>query len=208
MFTGLIRAVGLLRATAVQDGGRRLTLDLGGLDPAIGASVAVDGVCLTVTVRSGPEAGFDAVAETLARSTLGAKRPGARLNLESALRVGDPLDGHWVLGHVDATARLLEIRPEGAGWRYFFSLPAELRALVAEKGSIAVDGVSLTVASVAAERFAVAVIPHTREKTTLGGMRPGDEVNLEADPLARYAARRAEVAGGGLTAERLRDLGY
>lgn len=210
MFTGLIHAVGVLKALRPNGEGLRLDIDVGGLavEPAIGASVAVNGVCLTVTALAGHVAGFDAVAETVSRSTLGALRVGARVNLEPALRVGDPLDGHWVLGHVDATGEVLGVTPRGESEVWRFSLPSALAPLVAVKGSIAVDGISLTVAEVGAGWFSVSVIPHTRSMTTLADRRVGDAVNLEADVLARYLARLGSAGSGGVSLSFLRENGF
>lgn len=210
MFTGLIQAQGTLSTAHATGQGLRLTIDVGGLasPPAIGASIAVNGVCLTVTALAGGLATFDAVAETVARSTLGSLRPGARVNLEPALRVGDPLDGHWVLGHVDATGEVLGVTPRGESAIWRFSLPPLLAPLVAEKGSIAVDGISLTVAEVGAGWFSVSVIPHTRSMTTLAERGVGDAVNLEADVVARYLARLGEARGGGMSVSFLRENGF
>ncbi|MCX7934855.1 MAG: riboflavin synthase [Planctomycetota bacterium] len=211
MFTGLVKAIGVLRAIAPRGHSRRLTVDVSGLpqQPAIGESVAISGVCLTAIASQGGEAVFDAVEETVARTTLANLQPSARVNLEPALRLGDPLDGHIVLGHVDAVARVLAVRQLPGSWEFRFSLPTAIAPLVAAKGSIAVDGVSLTVVEAGSDYFTVAVIPHTFQVTTLGERRPGDLVNLEADVLARYAARWQEMRGAaGLSAERLRASGF
>ncbi len=209
MFTGLIRALGIVAASAPQGGGRAFSVDVSGLEarPKSGASIAVSGVCLTVTRTEGAVATFDAVAETIDRTTLGALRVGATVNLEPSLRVGDPLDGHIVLGHVDAVSTVREIRTLPESWVFIFSLPELLRPLVAEKGSIAVDGVSLTVTAAGRDSFAVSVIPETYNRTTLGRAAVGARVNLEADVFARYAARRAD-AERGLTEDFLRAHGF
>lgn len=190
MFTGLIRHLGTLESRSSRSGGARLRIASPApvLDRAEeGASIAVNGCCLTAVVRDGRAWEADLSEETLAKTTLGQLRTGAKLHLEPALRVGDPLDGHLMLGHVDASGAL-QSRPAGEGvWR--FSMPADLAPLVAEKGSIAVDGVSLTVVDAGADFFTVALIPETVLRTAFADMRPGDPVNLEADPLARYAAR-------------------
>lgn len=210
MFTGLIHARGAVSFARSTGTGLRLGIDITGLatPPAIGASIAVNGVCLTVTDLQAGTASFDAVAETVARSTLGGLRPGMRVNLEPALRVGDPLDGHWVLGHVDATGTVLGIAPCGEGEVWRFSLPVFLAPLVAEKGSVTVDGISLTVAAVGAGWFSVSVIPHTRSMTTLADRGVGEAVNLEADVLARYVARMGSVRGGGMSVSFLRENGF
>jgi len=209
MFTGLVRGMGRVTAAAPFGQGRRISVDVAslGAPPAVGASIAVSGVCLTVTSVQGSVAAFDAVRETVERSTLGSLPVGAAVNLEPALRAGDPLDGHFVLGHVDAVASLQAIqeRPESRVLR--FSLPAAVRAFVAGKGSIAVDGISLTVVEATSECFTVSIIPHTYGMTTLGRAAVGDRVNLEADVLARYAVR-AQDAAPALSEAFLRDHGF
>jgi riboflavin synthase len=156
----------------------------------VGDSVAVNGVCLTVVravrIPGGQRVEFDLSEETLRRTTLGEWGPGRSVNLERALRMGDPLGGHMVQGHVDAVGRLISRRSKD-GWSLFtFSFPAELRDYLVHKGSVAVDGISLTLLEPARGRFGVAVIPHTERVTTLGATRAGDAVNLETDPLAKH----------------------
>jgi riboflavin synthase len=187
MFTGLVREVG----TVVVFDGSRLAIEAPGTarDAAVGDSVAIDGVCLTVVDGDGGRLSFDAVPETLARTSLGSLVPGARVNLEPALRAGDALGGHYVQGHVDGVGRVRGVAPEGDGKRIWFDAPAELLRYVVEKGSIAVQGTSLTVAAVDDRGFAVALIPHTLEATTLGALGEGDRVNLEADVLAKYVEK-------------------
>lgn len=164
--------------------------------------MCVSGVCLTA-IEAGRGLVADLSSETMQRSTLGAFRPGGRVNLERALRYGDRLSGHFVLGHVDGRATLLDLSRAGNSWRYRFSIPRGLSRLIVEKGSVALDGVSLTVSGRQRAEFEVAVIPETRRKTTLGAMEPGDVVNLEADVFARYGARgwrralRSADRGGG-----------
>jgi riboflavin synthase len=153
----------------------------------IGDSVAVNGVCLTVVAFDAATMRFDVVPETVARTGLGTLRPGDRLNVELSLRLGDRLGGHLVYGHVDASASILAKEPEGQGFRLHVVLPDALAPFIVEKGYVAVDGVSLTVASVTPERFTIALIPETARRTTLGSKGPGDRVNLEVDPVARYA---------------------
>jgi len=150
-----------------------------------GDSVAVDGVCLTVVENGGGRLAFDVVPETLER----AKPFRDRVNLEPALRAGEPLGGHYVQGHVDGVATVAAVRPEGDGARLAVAVPEGLRRYLVEKGSVAVDGVSLTVAALTAEGFEVALVPHTLAETTLGARRAGDPVNLEADVLAKYVER-------------------
>jgi riboflavin synthase len=175
----------------VQERGRVASFDRGRLvvesaiDAAIGDSVAVDGVCLTVTDNDDGRLAFDVLVETERR----AKPFGAEVNLEAALRAGDPLGGHYVQGHVDAIGTVRSLEPEGDGRRVWFDVPAETLRYLVEKGSITVDGVSLTVAELDERGFAVALVQHTLEVTTLGGLAPGDTVNLETDVLAKYVER-------------------
>ena len=210
MFTGLVEAIGTVCLVAPSGAGVRLGIDVTGLRraPVRGASIAVNGACLTVTDIDGPVAFFDAVRETARRTTLASLRPGARVNLEGALCLGDALDGHMVLGHVDATGVLQgqERLPGSVVMR--FSLPEAIGGLVAEKGSVAVAGVSLTVVDVDRASFSVSLIPETLARTTLGFLASGDAVNLEADVLARYVLRMQTWTGGGLTLEKLRAAGF
>jgi len=190
MFTGIITDLGEVRA--IERGGDAIFRIGTRFDAAtlpIGASVACSGVCLTV-IETG--AGWFAVqvsAETLSRTTLAGWRVGRRVNLERALRLGDELGGHIVSGHVDGVARILGRRDEGDSVRFTIEAPATLARAIAPKGSVALDGVSLTVNEVAGARFGVNVIPHTQRETSFGAAREGDEVNLEIDMLARYVAR-------------------
>jgi riboflavin synthase len=178
-------------------------------DLAPGESVACSGCCLTVVERGDGLVAFDAVPETLSRTTLGAWRPGSLVNLERALTLADRLGGHLVQGHVDAVGEVLARVPEGQGARLTISLPVAIAPLVAEKGSIAVDGVSLTVARAHRDRFEVALIPETLARTTLGAAGPGTRANLEADVVARHVARLHELAAaGGVSEEALRAWGY
>jgi len=190
MFTGIITDIGTLRA--IRPGGDTTyvigtKLDLG--DLVLGASVACSGVCLTVIERGEDWFAVQASAETLARSTLKNWRVGTRINLERALKAGDELGGHLVSGHVDALAEIVERRPEGDSQRFSFRVPDALAAAIASKGSVALDGVSLTVNEVQGNRFGVNIIPHTLTQTTFGTAKVGDAVNLEIDMLARYVAR-------------------
>ncbi len=212
MFTGLVTDMGVVERLEPRSGGARLTIRPGALpvdELVLGESVAVNGACLTVVERGEGRMSFDAVPETLARTTLGSFRPGTRVNLERALRLSDRLGGHLVQGHVDAVGQVLEKVPEGQGARLVVSLPAGIAPLVAEKGSIAIDGVSLTVARAGRDRFEVALIPETLARTVLGAAAPGTKVNLEADVVARHVARLREYAGtAGLTEGSLKDWGY
>jgi riboflavin synthase len=197
MFTGLIADTGVVERVLPRQGGARIVIrprSLSVHDLVLGESVACSGACLTVVERGGGLVGFDAVPETLARTIIGGWRPGTRVNLERALRLSDRLGGHLVAGHVDAVGEVLARRPEGQGARLTLSLPPALAPLVAEKGSVAVDGISLTVASAGRDRFEVALIPETLVRTTLGEAAPGRPVNLEADLVARHVARLREFA--------------
>jgi riboflavin synthase len=193
MFTGIVEGTGTVAAleVAAGGGGARLAVDAPWLagQLALGESVAVNGCC--VTVAEATPAGFaaDLVAETLRRTALGTLTPGARVNLERPLALGGRLGGHLVQGHVDGVARVLERTPAGDGEEIRVELPADLERYVVEKGSIAVDGVSLTVAAVGPGWFEVALVPHTLAVTTLGGRRPGDPVQLEVDVVAKYIER-------------------
>lgn len=159
----------------------------------LGASLAVAGTCLTVAALDAESSTFELSPETLSRTTLGGSRAGRELNLEPALRLGDALGGHWVQGHVDTVVHVLARRDLGEHRVLAFELPAEQAAFVVEKGSVTLDGVSLTVAALGVDRFEVALIPHTLELTTLGALEPGDAVNFEADILAKHVARAAAV---------------
>jgi riboflavin synthase len=158
-------------------------------DAGLGDSVAIDGCCLTVVAIDGDRLSFDAVPETLRRTTLGRLRPGTLVNLEPALRAGDRMGGHVVQGHVDAVGSLASAEPEGDAVNMTFRAPEEVLRYVIEKGSISVNGVSLTVTAFDDESFSVSVIPHTRAVTNLGRLAPGDEVNLEADLFGKYVER-------------------
>jgi riboflavin synthase alpha subunit len=200
VFTGIVRELGRVEAVdgGEEGGGVRLRIRAPGTASQVGPgdSVALNGVCLTVIEVSGESLSFDAVPETLARSTLGGLRPGVELNVEPALRVGEPLGGHIVQGHVDGTGRVVAVRPEGDGVRLEIEAVPELARYCVEKGSICVEGVSLTVAGLTADGFEVALIPHTLAVTTLGRLSPGDEVNLEVDVLAKYVERLIAGRGG------------
>jgi riboflavin synthase len=180
VFTGIVRE----RARVASFDGSRLVVETS-LDAPIGDSVAVDGVCLTVAERENGRLSFDVMPETLAR----AKQFGAAVNVEGALRVGDALGGHYVQGHVDGVGRIRAIEPERDGHRVTIEAPPEILRYCVEKGSIAVDGVALTITRLDPDAFEVALVDHTREVTTLGTIAAGDEVNLEVDVLAKYVER-------------------
>jgi len=202
VFTGIVREVGAVTAVEADEGGARLTIAAPqtAARTGTGDSVSVNGVCLTVNAPPAADGilAFDAVPETLARSTLGRLEPGASVNLEPALRAGDPLGGHVVQGHVDGVARVAALDPEGDGARLTVELTPDLARLCVEKGSIALDGVSLTIAALDPEgnTIAVALVPHTLAETTLGRLAPGDEVNVETDILAKHVARLLETRNG------------
>jgi riboflavin synthase len=189
MFTGIVRELGTVVSV---EGEESVRLELEAPETAggvgIGDSVAVGGVCLTVVAIDGTRLAFDAVPETLSRTSLGSLAHGSRVNVEPALRAGDPLGGHYVQGHVDGVGTVVSVEPEAGGARIAIAAPELVRYCV-EKGSITVEGVSLTVAAVDEDGFEVALIPHTLEVTTLGKLEPGDSVNLEADVLAKYAEK-------------------
>ncbi|MEK7388857.1 MAG: riboflavin synthase [Elusimicrobiota bacterium] len=183
MFTGIIEFLGRV------EGKTPTTLTVAAkVKPTLGASIAVNGCCLTVVETKNGRHRFDVGPETWNRTSLGQLRVGQSVNIEPSLRMGGEVGGHFVTGHVDAAARILGLVPWGKGfWRLRMELPPALRGLVAEKGSIAVDGISLTVTGVTDKDLEIMLVPHTLENTNLGRRKAGDRVNLEADPLARYA---------------------
>jgi riboflavin synthase len=213
MFTGLVEEIGHIQRVTPEATGVRITVEAARVleATAVGDSIAVNGCCLTV-VELGPHS-FSAHAgtETLARTTVGSWRPGKSANLERALSAGSRLGGHFVQGHVDGVGALEAVMPEGETTRLRFWLPAELSLFVVEKGSIAVDGISLTVTACRDEAFEVAIIPHTLGQTTLGALRPQEAVNLETDILAKYVHRMLGALGPGkttITEEFLREHGF
>jgi len=187
MFTGIVRELGTVETF---DGSRLVVVaPETAATAALGDSVAVAGVCLTVVANENGRLAFDAVPETLSRTALGGLRPDGAVNVEPSLRVGDPLGGHVVQGHVDAVGRVRSVTPEGDGRRVWVDAPENVVRYCIEKGSVAVDGVSLTIAAFDDDGFEVALIPHTLAVTTLGSLEPGDEVNLEADVLGKVVER-------------------
>ena len=214
MFTGLVRSTGTVESVRPAPGGARILITGGDLGDRVGVgdSVAVSGVCLTATdvAGGGARLSFDVVKATLGRTTLGDLAAGARVNLEPALRAGDALGGHFVTGHVDGTATLASRRTVGDGAELAFEAEEEVLADVFPRASVAVDGVSLTVARLEKGRFAVALVPHTLSHTTLGDLAPGARVNVETDMLVKAVRRVVEGprAGGRLTEDYLREHGF
>jgi riboflavin synthase len=193
VFTGIVQAMGQVAALTPREGGIRLWVEAGALagEAKTGDSVAVDGCCLTVVGASGARLAFDAVPETLRRTTLGARAVGDPVNLELPVRPSDRLGGHFVQGHVDAVTEVVARRAQGDDVVLTFRVPKGLEGQVVEKGSVAIDGVSLTVAAVEKGTFSVALIPHTLAVTTLGRRAAGEKVNVEGDILAKYVAALA-----------------
>jgi riboflavin synthase len=197
MFTGIVTDVGTVREARHGNGGLTLSIatayDIAPI--ALGASIGCSGVCLTVVAKEPGLLTFEASAETLACSTLGDWRKGSRVNLEQAMKLGDEMGGHLVLGHVDGIAKLTGRQPDGESVRFTFEAPAELAAYIAPKGSVALDGVSLTVNEVDGMSFGVNIIPHTLSHTVFGDAGPGTRMNLEIDLIARYVERLLAVRG-------------
>jgi riboflavin synthase len=199
MFTGIIIATGRVASLAEKGGDLELGIDAAALDfkrLAIGDSVSVQGACLTVTRMQDTRFYADVSRETMAKTTLGTLSAGSKVNLEPSLRAGDALGGHWVSGHVDAVGRLKTLVQDARSWRLEFELPEPLMRFVASKGSICVDGVSLTVNNVEGRRFDVNIIPHTLKVTTLGELKIDDGVNIEIDVIARYLERLMPGSSG------------
>lgn len=215
MFTGIIEELGRIGSVQPSADGAVIGISSRMTSGQLrdGDSIAVNGVCLTVTSRAGEEFHCDLSAETLRRSSLGRLTRGRGVNLERPLPVGGRLGGHFVLGHVDGVGRLLRSEPSGDGCVLTFQYPRELERYLVHKGSVAVDGISLTVADLEGDRFSVAVIPHTLAVTNLKELSPGDEVNLEADILGKYFERFFQLGirdrqPSKLTAEYLEEQGY
>ncbi len=192
MFTGIIQAVGRIARLEPRGGDVRLTVDASGLDMAdvaLGDSIAVSGVCLTVIDFDAASFAADVSNETLSHTTLGKHKAGDPVNLEKALRLADRLGGHLVSGHVDGTGKVVSVLPDGRSQRWTFEVPADLARYIAHKGSVCIDGTSLTVNEVTGNRFGVNLIPHTVAHTAFSARRPGDAVNIEVDVVARYVER-------------------
>lgn len=219
MFTGLIETVGRVAAAEAQPFGQRLAIEVGAwrgrsgtLTP--GASIAVNGACLSIAEATPPHLAFDVIAETLAKTALGELKQGDAVNLESALTAATPIDGHFVQGHVDGVGQVVEVRGGEAEHVMVIHPPSELLDYLVPKGSIAIDGVSLTISALREETFEVALIPTTLNETTLGALREGDRVNLEADTVAKtvvhWLRRHGEQGGkgGGVTWQTLREAGF
>lgn len=200
MFTGIVTAKGIIEERVDTGGDCRLAVRAVGLDLGDcreGDSIAVSGACLTMLRPEGPAFRADVSKETLALTTLGSLKPGDEVNLELALRLQDHLGGHLVSGHVDGRARLVSRHPDARSERFEFEVPPSLQRYVVKKGSVCLDGVSLTVNEVEGNRFTVCLIPHTLEITTLGRLQPGDELNLEVDLVARYLERLLDPGATG-----------
>jgi riboflavin synthase len=213
MFTGIIEELGTIRESVPRGGGRFLRIEcktvLEGLER--GGSIAVNGPCLTAVEITSSGFAAELSPETVSRSTLAELPVGSRVNLERSLRLSDRLEGHLVSGHIDGTGVVRNVRRMQDFWEIEYGAPPEILRYVVEKGSVAVDGVSLTVAGVGDESFTVAVIPETLRRTSLGSYEPGRTVNLEADIIAKYVERftlQGKKTGGGVTLDHLREYGY
>lgn len=218
MFTGLVEEIGQLQARESSRGGARLVISAGQQflkDVQIGDSIAVNGVCLTVTGLAAGNFSAEVAPETLRKSNLGALSPGEGLNLERALTLGSRLGGHLVSGHIDAAGSLVQRRPEGKAVMMRFKIPAELSRYLVPQGSIAIDGVSLTIFGLNKGEFTVSLIPHSAGQTTLGRKKPGDRVNIEVDLIGKYVEKLLQPYSGsekeeekGLTTNFLKEHGF
>lgn len=215
MFTGLIEDVGKVQKLERRGSSARLAIAtaLPGAEFAIGDSVAVNGACLTVTTVAGTLLSFDVSPETLDRSGLGRLASGDQVNLERAMRLSDRLGGHIVTGHIDCVATVAERREDSGNILFSFGIPSEYLRYIIEKGSVAIDGISLTVNSVTSDGFSVNIIPHTAQMTTLRFKKPGDKVNIETDIIGKYVERLLAGAGsssktGGISLQKLMENGF
>ena len=208
MFSGIVETTATVTEVVQTEGGARLTLrsSLPGADIALGESICTNGTCLTVTAIEDDRLGFDVSAESLRRTNLGDLRPGDRVNFERSLRLEDRLSGHLVFGHVDGVGRVESIQPEGDSFLYTFSIPPELSRYLVEKGSVAVDGISLTVFACQPAAFTCAIIPHTHEVTTLHRRHVGDRVNIETDMQGKYVEKFVTEAVERVLAPQLQAL--
>lgn len=211
MFTGIIEQRGRITESRPVPGGRRLRVDIGSIvsECKPGASVSVSGVCLTVTGTDGSHADFDVIQETLAKTSLGSKKLGDYVNIERSLRAGDRLDGHFVQGHVDGTAEVIDLVSNAREFVLWLEPQPHLQPFIIPKGSVAIDGVSLTIAEVNGARFSVALIPTTLDLTTLGSLCVGDIVNIESDILARTIVHRLNslADAGGIPLNKFNEAG-
>jgi riboflavin synthase len=211
MFTGIIETVGTVHSVESTAAGRRIAIELEALADGLklGASVAINGVCLTVAAMQGSVAEFDAVAETLQRSNLGRLAAGSKVNLERSLRVGQPLDGHFVQGHVDGVAEVQRLDVSAREWKVWFTASPEVMRYVVPKGSVAIDGVSLTIVEARTDTFSVVLVPTTLEHTTLAELRQGQKVNVETDLIVRTILHRLSgMQEAGITLDKLREHGF
>src|SRR4030042_1000735 len=213
MFAGLIKAVGTVKSAYTTGGGLRLSVDLGKLaqECKIGDSIAINGVCLTIAQLQGNLAEFDVSGETLTKSTLGKLKSSSPVNAEPALKAADRFGGHFVLGHVDSSATIKAIERQGQFTVIKFAANPELLAQMVVKGSVAVDGISLTIANMDEDSFSVSIIPETLKKTTLGTAKTGDMVNIETDIIVktiRSAIDKILPKKQKLTSERLKEMGF
>jgi len=213
MFTGLIETICIVKSVRRSAESMVLTIDLGAFadESKIGDSIAINGACLTISKLQGSLASFDVSAETLAKSTLGKLKPSSEVNVERSLKASDRFGGHFVLGHVDGTASIDAIDKSGEFANIKFAAKAELLDAIVHKGSVAVDGISLTIAAVDVKSFGVSVIPETLKRTTLGKAKIGDYVNIETDIIVKTIKKQLDEIlpkKQGLTAEKLRQLGY
>ncbi len=214
MFTGIVRGLGTLESLETRGDGGRLVVRSAEIAPAlhVSGSIAVNGCCLTVVARDGETFAADLSGETLRRTSFGEMKPGARVNLEPPMRAGDEFGGHFVQGHVDGVGRVASLKPEGENWWLSVRVPDELARYVAMKGSIALDGISFTIAGWRNGVVDIAVIPYTYEATSVRHLRLGDAVNIEVDCLAKYVERLLETrtmpAPSRLTVEKLVEQGF
>ncbi len=216
MFTGIIQALGSIRETVSVGGDKRITIDCPDLDlkdSSLGDSIAVNGVCLTAVKYTDHGFVADVSVETLDKTSLGSLQEGSPVNLEMALTPQTPLGGHLVSGHVDGLGKMLNSETDGRSWRYQFEVPADLQHYIATKGSVTIDGTSLTVNDVSENRFSVNIVPHTQQKTIFQHYQPGVAVNIEVDIIARYlerliSGRAANTRGDAAMRDLLQDSGF